>query len=86
LASPSIGTRLDGTLPRALTPAQQHAVTRTLADATHTSAELTQRASGELFHAAAAAFTDSLQLVAASAAVIPSCWPSSLERYCGGPG
>jgi DHA2 family multidrug resistance protein-like MFS transporter len=62
-------TQLDGTLPSTLTQAQQQAATRTLADATRTSAQLTQPASGELFHAAAAAFTDSLQFVAASAAV-----------------
>ena len=63
-------TRLDGTLPSTLTPAQQQAATSTLADATHTSAQLTQPASGELFHASAVAFTDSLHFVAASAAVI----------------
>jgi MFS transporter, DHA2 family, multidrug resistance protein len=63
-------TQLDGTLPTALTPAQHDAATSTLADAARTSAQLPAPRSGELFHAAAGAFTDSLQVVAASAATI----------------
>ena len=58
------------TLPAALTPAQEHAATNTLAGATSTSTQLAQPASAELFHAAAAAFTDGLQTVAAAAAVV----------------
>jgi len=50
--------------------AQHHAATSTLANATQTSAKLPQPASGELFHAAAAAVTDSLHFIAATAAVI----------------
>jgi DHA2 family multidrug resistance protein-like MFS transporter len=61
---------LGDTLPTALTPAQEHAATSTLADATRTSTQLQQPASGELFHAAAAAFTDSLQTVATAAAAV----------------
>ncbi len=61
---------LADTLPPALTSAQEHAASRTLADATSTSAQLTQPASGELVHAAAAAFTDSLQTGATAAAAI----------------
>jgi DHA2 family multidrug resistance protein-like MFS transporter len=63
-------THLDGTLPTALTAAQHHAATRTLADAARTSAHLPPPRSGALFHAAATAFTDSLHFVAASAASI----------------
>jgi DHA2 family multidrug resistance protein-like MFS transporter len=63
-------THLDSTLPTGLTPDQHQAATRTLADAASTSAHLTEPASGQLFHAAAAAFTDSLHVVAASAATI----------------
>jgi DHA2 family multidrug resistance protein-like MFS transporter len=63
-------TDLKGSLPTALTPEQHEAATKTLADATRTSAHLTQPASTELFHAAAAAFTNSLHFVAATAAVI----------------
>ena len=63
-------THLDDTLPTTLTPAQEHAATSTLADATSTSTQLAQPASGELFHAAAAAFTDSLQTVATAAAAV----------------
>jgi MFS transporter, DHA2 family, multidrug resistance protein len=63
-------THLHGTLPTGLTPDQQHAASRTLADAARTSAQLAEPASGQVFHAAAAAFTDSLHFVAASAAAI----------------
>ena len=63
-------THLDDTLPTALTPAQEHAATGTLADATSTSTQLAQPASGELFQAAAAAFTDSVQTVATAAAAV----------------
>jgi MFS transporter, DHA2 family, multidrug resistance protein len=63
-------TRLDSTLPAALSPAQHDAATSTLADAARTSAQLPPPRSGELIHAAAGAFTDSLQVVAASAATI----------------
>ncbi len=63
-------THLHDTLPNALTPAQEHAATSTLAGATSTSTQLSQPASGELFHAAATAFTDSLQTVAATAAAV----------------
>jgi MFS transporter, DHA2 family, multidrug resistance protein len=59
---------LGDTLPTGLTPAQEHAATRTLADATRTSSQLAPPASGELFHAAAGAFTDSLQTIATAAA------------------
>jgi DHA2 family multidrug resistance protein-like MFS transporter len=61
---------LGDTLPAALTPAQEHAATSTLADATSTSTQLAEPASGELFRAAAAAFTDSLHTVAAAAAAV----------------
>ena len=61
---------LADTLPTALTPTQEHAATNTLADATNTSTQLQRPASGELFHAAAAAFTDSLQTVATAAAAV----------------
>ena len=63
-------THLGDTLPAALTPAQEHAATNTLAGATSTSTQLAQPASGELVSAAAAAFTDSLQTVAAVAALV----------------
>lgn len=63
-------TQLDNTLPTSLTAAQEHAATGTLADATTTSTQLAQPASGELFHAAVAAFTDSLQTVATAAAAV----------------
>jgi DHA2 family multidrug resistance protein-like MFS transporter len=63
-------THLDDMLPTALTTAQHRTATRTLADAARTSAHLPPPRSGELFHAAAAAFTDSLHIVAASAATI----------------
>ena len=63
-------THLGNGLPAALTPAQEQAATSTLADATSTSAQLAQPTSGELFHAAAAAFTDSLQTVATAAAAV----------------
>jgi MFS transporter, DHA2 family, multidrug resistance protein len=63
-------TRLDGTLPSALTPDEQHAATRTLADAAGTSAQLPEPVSGQVFHAAASAFTDSLHFVAAGAATV----------------
>jgi MFS transporter, DHA2 family, multidrug resistance protein len=62
--------RLGDTLPTGLTPGQEHAATRTLAEATSTSSHLAQPASGELSHAAAGAFTDSLQTVAATAASV----------------
>jgi MFS transporter, DHA2 family, multidrug resistance protein len=61
-------TEVADTVPATLTQAQQHAATNTLADAAQTSAQLPQPASRQLFDAAAAAFTDSLHLVAASAA------------------
>jgi len=61
---------LGDTLPAALSPAQEHAATNTLADATSTSTQLAQPVSDELFHAAAAAFTDSLQTVSAAAAAV----------------
>jgi MFS transporter, DHA2 family, multidrug resistance protein len=63
-------THLESTLPSALTPAQHDAATSTLGDAARTSAQLPPPRSAEVFHAAAAAFTDSLQVVAASAATI----------------
>ncbi len=63
-------THLDATLPTALTPAQEQAATGTLADATSTSTQLAQPTSGELFQAAAAAYTDSLQTVATAAAAV----------------
>ena len=63
-------THLGDTLPSALTAAQEHDATSTLAGATSTSRDLSPPASGELFDAAARAFTDSLQTVAASAAVV----------------
>jgi DHA2 family multidrug resistance protein-like MFS transporter len=62
--------QLNGKLPRSLTPAQHAAATRTLADATRTSAHLSHPASAEVFHAAAAAFTDGIHLVAATASAI----------------
>jgi len=61
---------LGDTLPTGLNPEQRHAATRTLADATSTSSHLAQPASSELFHAAARAFTDSLQTVATAAASV----------------
>jgi len=61
---------LGDTLPAGLSPAQEHAATNTLADATSTSTQLAQPVSDELFHAAAAAFTDSLQTVSAAAAAV----------------
>jgi MFS transporter, DHA2 family, multidrug resistance protein len=61
---------LSDTLPSGLTPAQQHAATRTLAEATSTSGHLAQPASSELFRAAARAFIDSLQTVATAAACV----------------
>jgi MFS transporter, DHA2 family, multidrug resistance protein len=63
-------THLSGTLPAVLTTAQQHAATSTLAGATTTSTQLTQPAAAQLFHAAAAAFTHSLQTIAATAALV----------------
>jgi MFS transporter, DHA2 family, multidrug resistance protein len=63
-------THLDDALPAALGAGQEHAATGTLADATTASTHLAQPASGELFHAAAAAFTDGLHTVAASAGAV----------------
>jgi MFS transporter, DHA2 family, multidrug resistance protein len=61
-------TRVDGALPAGLTQAQQDAASRTLADAARASTQLPRPTSSELFHTTAAAFTDSLHTVAATAA------------------
>jgi DHA2 family multidrug resistance protein-like MFS transporter len=63
-------THLRNTLPAGLTHAQAHTATSTLAGATTTSDHLTQPTATALSHAAATAFTDSIQTVAASAAIV----------------
>jgi MFS transporter, DHA2 family, multidrug resistance protein len=60
-------THLGDALPASLSQGEQHAATNTLAEAADTSRHLPQPASSDLFDAAAEAFTDSLQLVAAAA-------------------
>jgi DHA2 family multidrug resistance protein-like MFS transporter len=61
---------LGDALPAGLTAVQEHSATRTLADATSTGRHLPPPASGQVLHAAAGAFTDSLQAVAAAAASV----------------
>jgi DHA2 family multidrug resistance protein-like MFS transporter len=63
-------SQLGDALPAGLTPAQEHAATSTLADATTTGTQLAAPASDRLFDVAAAAFTDSLHTVAVAAAVV----------------
>jgi DHA2 family multidrug resistance protein-like MFS transporter len=62
--------QIGDTLPSALTSNQEEAATRTLAEATSTSAQLPQPLSGEVFRAAASAYTDSLQAAAGAAAAV----------------
>jgi DHA2 family multidrug resistance protein-like MFS transporter len=62
-------THLHQTLPAGLTAGQANSATGTIAGATSTSGHLAQPAASELFHAAAAAFTDSIQTIAATAAI-----------------
>lgn len=62
--------RLGDALPAALTPAQQDGAKNTLADAVRITTETDEPTSNEVFHVAAAAFTDSLRSVTAAAALI----------------